>query len=141
MSTASEGFINEVNVTNAFQFLKLKSSSGHDGLSNLALKYAARELSAISTDLSQLLIRTGVLPDSWRFYIRVGTSIPLRENAHWMLLLRLRFRPFCPDHSETYLRALLIMERPWASLQGWPLTTSSAYLRKETNESEKRSEV
>ncbi len=44
MSTAPDGFINEVNVTNAFQSLKLKSSSGHDGLSNLALKYAAREL-------------------------------------------------------------------------------------------------
>ncbi len=65
----------------------------------------------------------------------------MRENVHWTHLLGLRFGPFCPDHSETHLRALLIMERPWASLQGWPITTSSAYLRKETNESEKRSEV
>ncbi len=69
------------------------------------------------------------------------TALPLRENVHWTHLLGLRFRPFCPDHSETYLMALLIMERPWASLQGWPITTSSAYLRKETNDSEKRSEV
>ncbi len=53
----------------------------------------------------------------------------------------LRFRQFRPDYSETYLRALLIMKRPWASLQGLPTTTSSAYLRKEANDSEKRSEV
>ncbi len=64
MSTAPEDFIDEVNVTKAFQSLKLKSSSGHDGLSNLALKYAARELSAVFTDLFQLSISTGVLPDS-----------------------------------------------------------------------------
>ncbi len=31
-------------------------------------------------------------------------------------MLELRFRPFCPDHSETYLRALSIMERPWISI-------------------------
>ncbi len=62
-------------------------------------------------------------------------AFPMRENVHWTHLLGLRFRPFCPD-----LRALLIMERLWASLQGWPITTSSAYLRKETNDSEKRSE-
>ncbi len=68
-------------------------------------------------------------------------AFPVRENVHWTLLLGLRFRPFCPDHSETFLRALLITERLWASLQGWPITTSSAYLRKEANESEKRSEV
>ncbi len=47
MSKTPEGFIN---VTKAFQSLKLKSSSGHDGLSNLALRYAARELSAVFTD-------------------------------------------------------------------------------------------
>ncbi len=51
MSTAFEGFINEVNVTRAFQPLKLKSSSGHGDLSNLALKYAAREILAVFTDL------------------------------------------------------------------------------------------
>ncbi len=69
------------------------------------------------------------------------TTFPLRENVHWAHLLGLRVRPFCPDNSETYLRALLITERPWASLQGWPITTSSAYLGKETNDSEKTSEV
>ncbi len=69
------------------------------------------------------------------------TAFSLRDNVHWTHLFGLRFRPFCPDHSETYLRALFIMERPWASLQGWPITTSSAYLRKETNDSEKRSGV
>ncbi len=63
MSTAPEGFINDVNVTKAFQFLKLKSSSGHDGLSNLALKYAAREFSEGFTDVFQLFISTDVLPD------------------------------------------------------------------------------
>ncbi len=44
MSAAPEDFINEVNVTKAFQSLKLKSSSGPDGLFNLPLKYAAKEL-------------------------------------------------------------------------------------------------
>ncbi len=33
MRTAPEDFINEVNVTKAFQSLKLKSSSDHDGFS------------------------------------------------------------------------------------------------------------
>ncbi len=47
LSLAMSLMFNEVNVTKAFQSLKLKSSSGHDGLSNLALKYAARELSAV----------------------------------------------------------------------------------------------
>ncbi len=68
-------------------------------------------------------------------------AFPVRENVHWTHLLGLRFRPFCPDHSETYLRALSIMEKPSASLQGWPMATSSAYLRKKSNYSEKRSEV
>ncbi len=40
------------------------------------------------------------------------TAFPMRENVHWTHWLGLRFRPFSPDHSETYLRALLIMERP-----------------------------
>ncbi len=66
MTTAPEHFINEVNVTKAFQSLKLKSSSGPDGPSNLSLKYAAKELSTVFTDLFQLSISTGVLPDSWR---------------------------------------------------------------------------
>ncbi len=66
MSTAPEDFINEVNVAKAFQSRKLKSSSGCDGLSNLPLKYAARELSTVFTDLFQLSICTGELPDSWR---------------------------------------------------------------------------
>ncbi len=66
MSTAPEDFINGVNVTKAFQSLKLKSSSGPDGLSNLPLKYAAKELSAVFIDMFQLSINTGVLPDSWR---------------------------------------------------------------------------
>ncbi len=65
MSIAPEDFVNEVNVTKAFQSLKLKSSSGPDGLSNLALKYAARKLSAVFTDLFQLSFSTGVLADSW----------------------------------------------------------------------------
>ncbi len=69
------------------------------------------------------------------------TAFPLRENVHWMHLLGLRFRPYCQDHSETHLRALFIMERPWAPIQGWSMTTPSAYLRKETNDSEKRSDV
>ncbi len=64
MSTAPECFINEVYVTKAFQSLKLKSSSGDDDLSNLALEYAARELSVIFIDMCQLSISTGVLPNS-----------------------------------------------------------------------------
>ncbi len=36
MNTAPDNFINEVNVTKAFQSLKLKSPSGHDGFSNLS---------------------------------------------------------------------------------------------------------
>ncbi len=69
------------------------------------------------------------------------TVFPLKENAHWTYLLGFTFRPFCPDHSETYLRAYLIMKRPWASLQGLPMTASAAYLRKEANDSEAKSEV
>ncbi len=49
------------------------------------------------------------------------TAFSLRENMHWTHLLGLRFRPFCPDHSEMCLRALLIMGTPWASLQGYIL--------------------
>ncbi len=59
----SENFINEVKVTKAFQSLKLKTSSGPDGLSNLPLKYAAKELSAVFADLFQLSIGTGVLQE------------------------------------------------------------------------------
>ncbi len=58
MSTAPEDFINEVNVTKPFQSFKLKSSSGPDGLSNLPLKYGAKELLAVFTDLFQLSIST-----------------------------------------------------------------------------------
>ncbi len=57
MSTAFEGFINGVNVTRTFQSLKMKSSSGHGGLSNLALKYAARAISAVFTYLFQLSLK------------------------------------------------------------------------------------
>ncbi len=66
MSTAPKNFINKVYVTKAFQSLKLKSPSGPDGSPSLPLKYAAKELSAVFTDLFQLSISTGVLPDSWR---------------------------------------------------------------------------
>ncbi len=41
---------------------------------------------------------------------------------HWTHLLELRSRPFCPDHSETYLRALLIVERPWINIVANALT-------------------
>ncbi len=51
MCTTPEGFINEVNVTKAFLSLQLKSSSGHDGLSKIVIKYAPRELSAAFPDL------------------------------------------------------------------------------------------
>ncbi len=68
-------------------------------------------------------------------------AFPLRENMHWMYLLGLRLRPFSLDHSEAYLRALYIMEMPWGTLQGWPMTTSSACLRTKANDSEKRWEV
>ncbi len=63
ISTAPENFINEVIVTKAFQSLKLKSFSGPDGLFNLPLKYAAKELSAVFVDLFQLSISTGVLQE------------------------------------------------------------------------------
>ncbi len=61
MSPAQEDFINEVNATKDFQPLKLKSSSGPDGLSNLPLKCAAKELSVVFTHLLQLSISAGVL--------------------------------------------------------------------------------
>ncbi len=41
-----------INVTKAFQSLKLKSSLGHDSLSKLVLIYAARELTEIFTACS-----------------------------------------------------------------------------------------
>ncbi len=62
-STAPGDFINEVNVTKLFQSPKSKLSSGPEGLSNLPLKYAAKELSAVFTDLFQLSIKTGVLQE------------------------------------------------------------------------------
>ncbi len=61
-------------------------------------------------------------------------AFPMREDVHWTHLFGLSFRPFCPDHSETYFRPLII-ERPWAPVQGLPTTTSFEYLRKETNDS------
>ncbi len=65
MGTAPEDFINEVDVAEAFQSPKLKSSQAMMA-SSLPLKYVARELSAVFADLFQLSINTGVLPDSWR---------------------------------------------------------------------------
>ncbi len=63
MSTAPKDFINEVNVTKAFQSLKPKYSSGPGGLPNLPVKYVAKELSAVFTDLLQLSMSTGVLQE------------------------------------------------------------------------------
>ncbi len=48
----------------------------------------------------------------------------------------LRLRPLSLDQSDAYLRAFLIQKMPWKSLQEWPMTTSSAYFRKETSDSE-----
>ncbi len=76
MSTAPLNFINEVNVTKAFQSLKLNSSSGPDGLSNLPLKYLAKELSTVFTVMFWLSISTGVLPNSWN-----PTITPLRKKS------------------------------------------------------------
>ncbi len=49
MSTAPENFINGVNVTEAFQSLKLNSSLDPDGLSYLPLKCAVRDPSVVFT--------------------------------------------------------------------------------------------
>ncbi len=75
MSTTPEDFIKEVNVTKAVQSINLKSSSGYDGLSNLPLKYAARELSTVFTDLFQLSISTGALQESRRLSKNVSDCV------------------------------------------------------------------
>ncbi len=64
------------------------------------------------------------------------TALPLRENMHRTHLLGLRLRPLYPGQPETYLRALLMAKMNWESLQGWPMTTSSPYLRKEASDLE-----
>ncbi len=69
------------------------------------------------------------------------TALLLKVNMHWTHLLGLRLRPLSPDQSDTYLRALFIVKMPRESLQGWPMTTSSAYFRKAASDSEQRLEV
>ncbi len=77
-----------------------------------------------------------VLPFMLAFKSGSVTALPLRVNMRWTHLLGLRLRPLSPDHSDTYLRALFIVKMAWESLQGWPMTASSAYLRKEASDSE-----
>ncbi len=57
-----DDFTEEVDVTKALQYLKLKSSSGADGFSNPPLKYAACALSAVSTYFA--LVKRSIEPAS-----------------------------------------------------------------------------
>ena len=95
--------IDENATIKAIDYIDNKPSSGHDGISNVLLKYVKLEISKPLTLIINQMITTGIFPES----LKIAKIIPIYKKGEPTDLSN--YRPiFCFQQYQRYLNVLSI---------------------------------
>ena len=96
--------IDENATIKAIDYIENKSSSGHDGISNILLKYVKLEISKPLTLIINQMITTGIFPDS----LKIAKSIPIYKKGEPTDLSNYRPISLLPTISKIFERIVHI---------------------------------
>ena len=89
-------FIDENATIKAIDYIENKSSSGHDGISNILLKYVKLEISKPLTLIINQMITTGIIPDLMKIAKNYSNLQERRTNR----FVKLQTNFFASDNIE-----------------------------------------